>query len=820
MSDCAFSDDEEKVAKVVKKHSKSVLRMLNFYGKVVHFNCEKMTYDGKGKKVVRLPMGWQKLKRTPLYVGERKPKVHGVLTGKVNDITVFDFDAKEVYEEVIKKYVILKGCLTVSTKKGYHVYVKYDERFKQTSNDKTKIDIRNDGGFVYGMGTKSEDGSKYRLYIDGVMDMEAPLDFYEEYFGKVEKKEDVIKSKKGIDGKGNKKKSDGKENKKEYVNNNTMTTKEKIIDLIDKKYLNDYSTWAKIIWSGKNSGISKEKLIEISMKSNKFDENGFDKVYEYSYPSFTYGTIKYYARLSNVKGYVKILNSDFINNPEEYTDMFLAKVIVNLCVDTFVYKDKDLYTYYNNRWRNDNTSAFMKKIGKNILDEYVDDMLVSINVDILNEMTKMDGGRKDILDKLGIQHKKILKLRTEISKGNFMNNICKELIDELICYYVDCEIEFDERPEIFCFNDKAYNILTGEEYVVSKEDYIIQNTGYEYIEPTEKEYNKVKEIFEEIFPDEEICKCYQSILLRGMTGYREEGFFLATGNGRNGKGVINELYCELLGSDYAYKLPVDVLTSKKDLASGANPQVASMHNKRFIFSSEPDTDDSFTDKLRMARIKDITGGKEFNARMLHSNICKVKMKQVQLLECNQLPKIAGKIDDSVIERIVVVPFVSTFTKRKDEIDASKNIYAVNKHYKTTEFQHPHRTALFKYLMNEAPKDIYLPEKISNYSKEYVCESDDFLVWFNDNYEKGTEDDIVKLKDLCDNFKKSETYNNFSKESKRKYNKKMMTKNISDSVLLKKCYRNDEKRINNITYGERLHNYKIKLINIEESDEEQ
>ena len=108
----------------------------------------------------------------------------------------------------------------------------------------------------------------------------------------------------------------------------------------------------------------------------------------------------------------------------------------------------------------------------------------------------------------------------------------------------------------------------------------------------------------------------------------------------------------------------------------------------------------------------------------------------------------------------------------------------------------------------------------NCSKEYVCESDDFLVWFNENYEKGTEEDIVKLKDLCDDFKKSEIYNNFSKESKRKYNKKKMTKDISESVLLKKCYRNDQKKINNITYNERLHFYKKKIINIDESDEEQ
>jgi len=302
---------------------------------------------------------------------------------------------------------------------------------------------------------------------------------------------------------------------------------------------------------------------------------------------------------------------------------------------------------------------------------------------------------------------------------------------------------------------------------------------------------------------------------------RDRAFFLANGNGRNGKGVINELFAELLGPDYFYKLPVDVLTSKKDLSSGANPQLANMHKKRFILSAEPDTDDGSCDKLRMARIKDLTGGKEFNARKLYVDDCKVKMNQVQMLECNQKPKISGKIDTSVIERVYEIPFVCTYTKHEYEVDHKNNIFIVNTDYKTSAWQKKHKHALFKYLLDVAPAKIYLPKIIIEASREYVFGSDAFIVWFKENYEKTENDkDIVKIKDLFDDLKESEIYNNFTKEEKRNLTKKKLIENIASSPLLKEHYFNDSKTINKVKYNERINFYKKKDKNTEEDSEDE
>ena len=114
-----------------------------------------------------------------------------------------------------------------------------------------------------------------------------------------------------------------------------------------------------------------------------------------------------------------------------------------------------------------------------------------------------------------------------------------------------------------------------------------------------------------------------------------------------------------------------------DLSKGANPQVANMDNKRFILSSEPEEND----KLRMNMIKDLTGGAEINARKLFQNECKVRMKQVQVLECNEKPKLSGTMNPAVLERTIDVPFVSKFISDPQDVDEENNIYLINKYYK-------------------------------------------------------------------------------------------------------------------------------------------
>lgn len=84
-----------------------------------------------------------------------------VITGKMSGITCIDFDVKDgkcSYETVIETYPELKQYKTVKTQSGgYHIYCKYDETIKTTTNAfecYENVDIRNDDAILFAPPTK------------------------------------------------------------------------------------------------------------------------------------------------------------------------------------------------------------------------------------------------------------------------------------------------------------------------------------------------------------------------------------------------------------------------------------------------------------------------------------------------------------------------------------------------------------------------------------------------------------------------------------------------------------------------------------------
>jgi hypothetical protein len=69
----------------------------------------------------------------------------GVRTGIVSNITVIDIDQKEIPEEIKP---IIGETLIQETKKGYHLFYKYEQDLPKSRIDEFKIDIENEGGQV------------------------------------------------------------------------------------------------------------------------------------------------------------------------------------------------------------------------------------------------------------------------------------------------------------------------------------------------------------------------------------------------------------------------------------------------------------------------------------------------------------------------------------------------------------------------------------------------------------------------------------------------------------------------------------------------
>ena len=113
---------------------------------------------------------------------------------------------------------------------------------------------------------------------------------------------------------------------------------------------------------------------------------------------------------------------------------------------------------------------------------------------------------------------------------------------------------------------------------------------------------------------------------------------------------------------------------------------------------------------------------------------------------------------------------------KEIVDHSKFIFLANTKYKSEEFQEKHKYAFLKVLMNAyknyANNDysFQIPESIRLRTKEYLDKSRNIKNGLMKIMIRSTMIVNTKLSDLYNKFRFSDSFNNFTKTEKRKYNK--------------------------------------------------
>ena len=572
-----------------------------------------------------------------------------------------------------------------------------------------------------------------------------------------------------------------------------------IVNIIAISYLDDRDAWIKIICAMKKCGFTEEQARETSMKSDRFTEDGFIALWNsYSIENITAseGTLRHYAKLSNNDLYYKMTAKPFSTEP---TDRDFSELFWELAGDCCIVSNSTMYLYYRNQWR--------------IIDKKEPHILRTMIGDTIREhFEKQLGNLKDDMK----QYATTLNHLNEICKKNKLSNVCSFVMDKMYSEHCDTEDIFDNKPYIFAFKNKAFDLKTGLPYDIKKEDYITQNTGRDYVNPTDEQLDVVAKVFNSIFPDPEVGKCYLSVLRLCLSGEHPEKLFIANGQGRNGKGLINELAFKLLGQ-YAYKMSIEVLT-KEVKKTGANPELANLHKMRMVVSSEPEDGC----KIQTGFAKELTGCSEIAARGLYCGVTTTLLWMVLIIELNKKLLLSGRMDTSVLERIVDIPFESTFVSNPDDVDESKGIYQGNLEYKTEVWQIEHSCAFFHYILENAPAKLYIPERIKNLSKQYVLGSDEMYGWMMENYETTADNsEYVKVKDVFDLYKASDLYSNLTKLEKRNLNKKAFSELISNHIVLKRQFRNNPSRVGGkVVDCERIHGIKLKPPDDCDTDDEE
>jgi len=477
-----------------------------------------------------------------------------------------------------------------------------------------------------------------------------------------------------------------------------------------------------------------------------------------------------------------------------FTDVDISEYMFRLYGDEFKAHGDYIYYWIGAYWEKDMTAQSIHK---------------KINVDFFkylkNKADNLFGSDNSQLNEYQKVLKKMLKLRGNSSK--------KGVIEEFRMLVDIKEDVFDLNPNLLGFLNGVYDLSRMEFRDSRKNDYISLIINYEYKKSTDEEMNKLNKFINNIMPVEEERKFLLKALSSCLGGRTLENILILTGSGRNGKDtLLSYLMKEALGKELFYYNSNTVITGNN--SSGVNQEKSNMDKKRCVLFSEPDKDRT----LKNNTLKELSGGKQLNARGLYMKNTETILHATNIILCNKIPQL-DNIDEAISQRLVVIPFRALFRKPEDIAKMPKDsqyVYEVNSYYKEDEFLKESRLPFINLLLNhyvDFKNDGYvlkgMPASIKSLSNAYMADSDNLLNWFDDTFEKTeNEKDYIKMVDIYSMFRESDYYNNLSKKDKRGMNKKKLIDEIKDNPNLRMFYKQRVK-INRVDIKQCITHYKIK-----------
>jgi len=511
----------------------------------------------------------------------------------------------------------------------------------------------------------------------------------------------------------------------------------------------DYNEWLKILFIWKNENWNYEDFDTLSklFGGNKYDKNYNKILWEKTIKrkGLSQATLWLWLKSSNKQLFKSLQpkREDFYNMAiENNSDLDLAELFYNLQPTRYIFSQFYGWYEYNENNILVNTGDKQPASLKNI---------VSFSLsECFNEQRKLLDINDKNFEKRNIAIQKLIN-KVKNSKQ------CKSIIDFLPYLYINDKIDklIDSNKNIIAFDNCLYDITKNEVRPIEPTDYITMTCGYDYIHKSNPQIRKeLNELFESIFPDVETREYYKLTTALSFFFNCYNNFYVLTGSGRNGKGVLDTIIRKALGK-YHYSANSSFLTSKME-AGTPNPTLSNCKGVRYLSVSEPDNG-AENCMLNVEFVKKNTGKDPITTRGLYKNETVFENHFTIFLQCNNKPTL-NKIDKAIVERLKCIPFTERFISNPDPTDPHQH-YGDNKlKDKIQEQKYINEFMVYMLEIAYANKDIKNENmKLSDLCKEslseYVDENNEFKFWFNTNYKK-----LV----IPSNFK------SLSKEEREKY----------------------------------------------------
>ena len=507
--------------------------------------------------------------------------------------------------------------------------------------------------------------------------------------------------------------------------------------LLSDKRADDYNNWLDVGIALKcTSDILFATWIKFSTKSNKFNYNNIDEMYE-KWCTFrtqdgglTVGSIKFWAGLDNPEEYKKLRDKSLdiyvdksISDPTDYN---LAKVIYNYCINvghhficiSMKSGSKSWYYFRNHKWEYCDDAYILRDILSNGVQQ------LYIKKAIQNALAIGDAESEDEEQKYKDLNKIFRSIGKRLGNSGNKNAIISEC--KIVFYKDNFEDECDTNPYLMGFLNGVVDFKEKCFRNGNPDDLITKSTKIVYIYPNKRDKkleSDARNIMNTMFPEEELRDYMWNVLGAALMGTNfNQTMNIFIGSGSNGKSMFLSIIQKIFGQ-YHTTIPEQIMSGEKVKAGQANSDLAKLRGIRFAQVNEPKKGSVLNEAL----MKEITGGDRMSYRHLHSEPIEFVAQATLVVLTNTLYEVKAK-DDGTWRRIRKVDFKAKFV---DKIDNTN---------KEEPFQF-----LKDYTLEDKIRETKLVETFASMIVDYAFKNDgkvkdcDIVLQSSKNYEKQEND---------------------------------------------------------------------------------
>jgi P4 family phage/plasmid primase-like protien len=526
-------------------------------------------------------------------------------------------------------------------------------------------------------------------------------------------------------------------------------TKELILEVIEnlaQVRFDYYPHWLRLGFILYNENFTLQEFIEISKRSKKYNAASSPQWIKEKWFNFRKSRL-------NQSMLWRWLSED---NPEAYHELvarrkdfwMLMNCMSHAEVAQFFYNMKtDGYTYHescgwyqlgnNNRW------DLYERV-PSMLKSDIWNTLKKVAKEHLQAIPEPEDDSEDEQKVYKSKVKAIWKFVSSVGTSGFVDGV----IAFLPSMYKDDDLpkKMDEQRHLFAFQDKVLDLNTMEVRPIEPMDYISINTEYDYPEkrcPKAREelIDTLRSIFEtneeiEQSPDTmgEMTKYVLDHIATCLSGNNKyERFYIWSGKGGNGKGVLSELVKRALGL-YYHPIPHTIITKMSDKKDSACPPLAKAKGKRFVQFSEPEAEDKF----QVGLVKELTGGDEITARDLYKTTIIYKPQWSLYGQTNNIPKL-NRADGGAGRRVRIIMFLMSFVlDPSGAFQKAINVDLKDKIVKSVEWRNEFMWLLIEAYIRVRDNGLVEPQCVLEASKEYMEDNNPVGAWLKSNYTIGKD----------------------------------------------------------------------------------